>query len=143
MVRGFRLAERPGHPSASSILDSEKTDLGRISFLWLNGESGLFARRGWAEWRRAEWHREKHAGLGHEFFLMRMTHEIRDPTPGRRSGRDTGKSKVPSPTSKVRERQQTNRVRSGHFLNGTGPATESGRGGAQKWLKLCALLPLR
>jgi hypothetical protein len=49
-----RLADGPGLPPCGArrppirvvILDSAKTDLGRISFLWLNGESGLFARRG-------------------------------------------------------------------------------------------------
>ncbi len=52
----------------------------------------------------AEWPKGKHGGLGHEFILSKVTHEIRDPPPmaGRDSGRDTiGESNVPCPRSKV------------------------------------------
>ena len=83
-----------------------------------------------------EWARGKHGGLGHELFLMRMTHKIRDPTSDRRSGRDgsgrdTGKSNVPCPMSKVRKGQQTNRVPVRTLWDGTWGSPPKSKSGAR------------
>src|SRR5580704_8069881 len=55
-------------PTTSSIPDSAKTDLGRISVLWLNGESG-FRRERWGArggHRQSNVQSPRSSGTGHK-----------------------------------------------------------------------------